>query len=136
MEPLTAAALLFCSTAQPGPYPPASAVVDAFVQAYNRQDAKGIAAVVSQDAVILRGDQRLDGDELARNYRDNLFTMPSPYRFKVKNRLAQDNIVAETEFYTGGEEGEPPETILSVYEVKGGCIVRILASDPGDAEGD
>jgi hypothetical protein len=132
MESFSAAALLFCSTAQPGPYPPPSAVVDAFVQAYNRQDAKAIAALVTQDAVIARGDSQLDGDELAKNYRDNLFTLAKPFRIKVTSRMAQGDLVADTEVYAGNNQ--PTETMVSVYQVKNGCIVRIWASSSGQED--
>lgn len=132
MEPLSAAVLLFCSTAQPGPYPPAIAVVDAWDQAYNAGDAKGIAALITQEAVIVRGDQQLKGDELVKNYRDNLFSMTPLNQVKVVKRLAQDDLVAQTERYS--REGDEPETMLSFYRVDHGCIVAMVASEPPDAE--
>jgi hypothetical protein len=132
MEPLAAAALLFCSTAQPGPYPPASIVVDAWAEAYNAGDAKGIAALITSEAVIVRGDQQLRGDQLVKNYRDNLFTLVPLNRVRVMNRLAQDDMVAQTEFYT--RQGDDDETMLGVYTVRHGCIVGMSASDPQAAD--
>jgi predicted SnoaL-like aldol condensation-catalyzing enzyme len=128
VEPLAAAALLFCSTAQPGPYPSASVVIDAWDAAYSAGDAKAAAALITAEAVIVRGDQQLKGDELIKNYRDNLFTMTPLNRVKVINRLAQDDLVAQTERYS--REGDEPETMLSFYRVDHGCIVSMAASQP------
>jgi hypothetical protein len=126
MEPFIVGALLFCNPTQPGPYPAASVVVDAYGEAYNRGAPEGIAALVSRDATIVRGDQTLNGEELANNFRRPEFDESPDFTMTVRDRQARDNLVTQTESYTIA--GRAPELVLTVYEVKGGCIVRILAS--------
>lgn len=128
MEPLSAAALLFCSTTQPGPYPPAPVVIDAFVEAYNLRDAKAFAGLIASDAVIVRGDLHLRGDQWVANYRDFVFAPKPRLRMIVKTRLAQDDMVAQSEVYSS--EGLPDQTMLAVYRVEHGCIVGMSASSP------
>lgn len=129
MEPLIVGALLFCNPDQPGPYPSASLIVDAYREAYNRGVPEGIAALVTRDAIIVRGGQTVTGEELASNFQKPDFDESPDYRMTIGDRQTRDNLVAQTETYA--IDGRAPEQILTVYEVRGGCIVRILASDPG-----
>lgn len=127
MEPLIAGALLFCNPGQPGPYPPADVVVDAWIAAYNSGDAQTAASLISADALVEWGGEEIDGDTLVKAFRDRIFVRRPLGRVEASDRdTAPDNTIMETDSFT--RSGEAPRKTLTFYRVQGGCIVSLSSA--------
>lgn len=124
MEPL-AAALAFCIPIS-GDAPPAKAVVEAFVEAYNRHDAERVAQLFTAEAVINGGGEESSAEIVVGRYQSIVFPNYPTVNIRVVDQLVTGDMVAQTELLTGvGEE----VTGLSAYRVTGGCIVSMTFSN-------
>ena len=97
-------------------------VVDAFVAAYNAHDVEALKRVVSADARFGGWADSVSGAVAIGNYETIVFARYLEVRLEIADRLAIGDLVAQTEILTGFQE---PETGLSVYRVKDGCIIEM-----------
>jgi len=123
MEPL-GAALAFCVPMADGGAVPTQ-VVEAYIEAYNRHDAAGIAKVFTADAEIIASGFDSTAEVVVARYRDNVFPRFPKVRLRIVEQVAAKDMVAQTETVTGIGESE---TGLSAYRVEGGCIVSMTFS--------
>ena len=112
-------AAAFCLAGSTNSQP--TAIVDDFVAAYNAHDIGALKKVVAADARF-GNSQVVSGEVALRNYETIVFPRYPEARLEMQDRLAVGDLVAQTETLTGFEE---PETGLSVYRVKDGCIVEM-----------
>jgi len=102
-------------------------VVDAYLEAYNAADLRGVARTFAPGAIVPtpRGDLTIN--EVLRNYEANLFGHVPDLRTSVDQRLARGDTVAEMESTTGIND----ETFvgLTVYRVSQGCIISMSTSE-------
>ena len=97
-------------------------IIDGFLEGYNAHDVNALSGWVSEDARSGYWDEFMSGAVALRNYETIVFPRFPEVRREVRDRLAQGDLVAQTEMLTGFEE---PELVLSVYRVKDGCIVEM-----------
>ena len=118
---LVASAAGFCvpTAGAPG----AVAVVDAYLQAYNRHDLKGIRRVIAADTKMGNPGHPLTGAEVVGRYETIVFKRFPKVKVEWLNRLSAGDLVAQTERVTG--ISAKAETGLSVYRVRRGCIVEM-----------
>jgi hypothetical protein len=100
-------------------------VVQAQLDAYNRQDANAFAAVFSEDAKLYMnlGDTEptMTGrEEIRRRYGD-MFEANPENKSTLIGRMTQGNFVFDHEWITGRDK---PITIMAIYEVENGEIIR------------
>lgn len=122
MEPL-AAAVMMCTPMTSGPIPEPVAVVEAFIDAYNRHDADDVRELVTEDAVIGAPGNMTVGRDMADSYEKNVFTAYPTIHIKVLKRLVVNDLVAQTELISDWPYADM--TGLSVYRVDRGCIVSM-----------
>lgn len=123
MEPL-GAVLAFCLPMSDDA-PPAKAVVEAFIEAYNRHDAGQVAKLFTADAVINGGNQETTAEIVVERYQSIVFPKYPTVNIKIIDQLVTSDMVAQTEFLTGiGDD----VTGLSAYRVTDGCIVSMTFS--------
>lgn len=100
-------------------------VVQAQLDAYNKQDIKAFAAVFAEDVLVFNkiGDTipSLTGRvALEKRYGDLFKKYPKNYS-TLKGRLIEGDYVIDHEWVTGREQ---PVNIVAIYEVKEGMIKR------------
>lgn len=126
MEPMVAAAVM-CMPITAGRMPEPVAVVDAFIEAYNKRDIAGVRAVLAADARIVgpATDPTRTGAQLAEQYETGLFPRIPRGSIAVSRKLADGDMVAQLESWViEGEKG----SALSAYRVDRGCIVEMSYS--------
>ncbi|MDP1736062.1 MAG: nuclear transport factor 2 family protein [Caulobacter sp.] len=126
MEPL-AAAVMMCIPMTSGPIPPPSAVIDAFITAYNEHDMDTLRQLVAADARMGPADQSemIDGRTVIGLYETSLFKRFPTVSIKVVQQISAGDMVAQTESISGvGEDS----VVLSAYRIDRGCIVSMSYS--------
>ena len=113
------------SMAQQTSYPSPTEVVQAQLDAYNRQDAKAFALLFAPDIKIYNklGDEApsLVGREaVEKRYADLFARYPKNYSTLI-GRMIEGDYVIDHEWVTGRET---PVKIVAIYEVKQGLITR------------
>lgn len=101
------------------------AVVDEFLAAYNAHDLGRLRQVVAADATFGSPDNRVAGQQVLTNYETVVFVRYPKVRLVLEERLAADDVVAQMESTEGLWE---PDRGLTVYRVKGGCIIEMSIS--------
>lgn len=123
MEPL--GALAFCIPLTTGQIPPAPAVVDAFVEAYNAHDIDTLRQLVTEDAEMGAPGALVSGAQVLAGYDETVFQKFPGIAIRVEQRIEAGDMVAQTETITGMGE----TTVgLTVYRVDRGCIVSMSIS--------
>jgi|EndMetStandDraft_4_1072995.scaffolds.fasta_scaffold1024584_1 hypothetical protein len=126
MEPL--GALVFCIPLTTGQIPPAPAVVDAFVEAYNAHDIDTLRQFITEDAEMGAPGELVTGAQVLAGYDETVFRKFPSIAIRVEQRVQAGDMVAQTETITGMGEAAVG---LTVYRVDRGCIVSMSISRPG-----
>ena len=100
----------------------ATAVVAAYVEAYNAHDLERVRGLFTVDARVGNGRVTMSGAQLLANYETIVFARFPDVHIDLVDQLAIRDLVAQTETVTGIGA---PETGLSAYRVEGGCIVEM-----------
>ena len=78
-------------------------VVQAYVAAYNAQDIDGVMALFAEDAVIVEGDERIEGAEAIRAGEVAKFEVHAPggEAYSISNLIVTDNTVTWDHLFKG-----------------------------------
>ena len=85
MEPL--GTLAFCIPLTMGPIPPATAVVDAYVEAFNARDMETMRELVSEDARFNTPDGVETGAEALARYEEEVFERFPKLRLRMEKSM-------------------------------------------------
>lgn len=122
-----ATALIGCATARP----PAAAVVQRQLEAYNAQDVDGFAATYADDVVITRGPDKkvfVQGKPALRETYGKMFARYPACRARVAERRTEgDNVIIDHEIITGRgpERPDPWDAGWVRYTVENGLIKNV-----------
>jgi hypothetical protein len=131
MEAMLAAAAVFCTPMTGGTPPAPEAVVDRFLDAYNRHDIGAVRKLVSADASFGMPGKAMTGEGTTKAYEEVVFVRWPTVNWRTKRRMIHGDLVAQIDVLSG-LSGKPTEG-LSVFRVDGGCIVELTASkEPED----
>ena len=100
-------------------------VAQSRIEAYNRHDLEGIAALYAQDARVFDPPDRLrdSGVEQIRQTCARQFSSAPRTRLAVAQRMIEGNFVVERETETGGDGRSASAIVIS--EIRDGKIVRV-----------
>jgi hypothetical protein len=100
-------------------------VAQSRIEAYNRHDLEGIAALYAQDARVFDPPDRLrdSGIEQIRQTYARRFSSAPRTKLAVAQRMTEGNFVVEREMETGGDGRSASAIVIS--EIRDGKIVRV-----------
>jgi hypothetical protein len=100
-------------------------VAQSRIEAYNRHDLEGIAALYAQDARVFDPPDRLrdSGIEQIRQTYARRFSSAPRTRLAVAQRMTEGTFVVEREMETGGDGRSASAIVIS--EIRDGKIVRV-----------